>query len=369
MNSKTESVNMLNIDFSDGRIRREECYPYLAYINGEGNPCGSMFQSFLLDLSKGDTLACWESDLASVFASEGGIGELDSAAEDVKNLLGLDKDSTFGVYVKAPLPEISLKLFGDINGDGIAEKLLDVEDCLKAISLFATDFIRHFVIGNYKNLDFKGFVLESCGDDRALKPCADFLSEKGITVFTHELDTIEITEKTDFSSILAADGGMRIIRTEDSRFILSCAFSKNGGLRDIYDSLFILLNPEKLLNDSEETPEEMLEEIPEETCDKSVQEADIEEPVAEKESEIQVCLKDESISLDLPLEETTVSSEDGEKGEETALKEEKDTEKSKKCVLCQEIKLTKKQKNVLIGAGVAAATLGLAYLVGKFTKD
>ena len=63
------------------------------------------------------------------------------------------------------------------------------------------------------------------------------------------------------------------------------------------------------------------------------------------------------------------SCECGEKGEETALKEEKDTEKSKKCALCQEIKLTKKQKNVLIGAGVAAATLGLAYLVGKFTKD
>ena len=80
-----------------------------------------------------------------------------------------------------------------------------------------------------------------------------------------------------------------------------------------------MLNSEKLLNDSEETPEE----IPEETCDESVREADLEEPVAEKEPEIQVCLKDESISLDLPLEETTVSSEDGEKGEEAALKEEK----------------------------------------------
>ena len=349
MNSQIGTVNILNIPFADGGIVRERCYPYLAYVNGAGNPCGKMFQSFLFDLSGGKNKADWERGVDRLFAAEGGgIGELDSAAGDVKKLLGLDENASFDVYVKAPLPEISLKLFGDINGDGIAEKLLDAEDCLKAVSLFAGDVIRHFVIGNYKNLSFKGFVLEPGGDGGILNACVEYLAEKGISVFAENLKSVEISEKTLFSELSNFDEEIRIFAAETPEFVLNCAFAKNGGLRDIYDSLFLLLNPEKFLNSDEGSF--------------------VEETVAEEEPKIEVASEEKGTDAESPVIEETTSEEEIIAAEE-AVAEEASPRKTRKCKFCEEIKLTQKQKNALIGAGIAAATLGLAYLVGKLTKD
>ncbi len=374
------TVNILNIPL--GEISKEEFYPYLAYINPKGDADGLMFGNFVFDLSWGTTLSDWEESLNRLFAKDGGIPALDSAAGDVKALLGLPADKTFGVYIKAPLPKISLAPFGDINRDGISEKLLDVDDCLKAFSLFVSDFVRHTVIYKLENLEVRGWIFEKDGNNEILTACENYLSEQGYRVHKSGTESLEITAETDFSRAIAGNPEIRIITASTLEFIINCAFSQKKELRDVYDSLYILLNPEKLISEetdafetSEETPEEITEEVSEDTPKEIAEEIlgelfkDIPEETEETEESKEETLFESARNSEISDEPKGITNEINLEISITGHEaEEKECPcKGKKCPGKE--KLSKNQKRALLGAGIAAAMLGLAYIVGKTTKD
>jgi len=381
------TVNIFNIPL--GEIAKEEFYPYLAYINPKGDADGLMFENFVFDLSSGDTLADWECNLSRLFARDGGVTALDSAAAEVKTILGLSADKTFGVYIKAPLPKISLTPFGDINRDGITEKLLDVEDCLKAFSVFVSDFNRNMVISNPKNLEIKGWIFEKDNNNEILTACEGYLAEQGYKSYKNGVESLEITAETDFSRVIADSPEIRIISASTSEFNINCAFSQKNELRDVYDSLYILLNPEKFIS-KKACDGEIAHEIPlepsENFADDFLEElfSDIpdtqEEIIIPKEPEVSEEPEESEVSEEAPCVES--ASDDKIVDEPKAITNEINLEISitqpepeekecpctaKKCP--KKDKLSQKQKRTLLGAGVAAAVLGLAYILGKAAKD
>lgn len=405
MNS-AKAINILNISFGESKIVKEECYPYLAYINNAGNPKGTMFDSFLFDFSKGETLEAWEADVDALFNGENGIRALDCAVADVKGLLNLPKEKCIDVYVKAPLPKISLKPFGDINRDGVIEKLLDTEDCLAAFSLFVATFLRNFNISQLKNLTVKGWVLDLDGKEEIRNLCKNHLTEKGFAVYGGELELVNLSATTDFSAIAAQNGGVRLFVTENEEFLLDCAFSQNQSLRKVYDSLYILLNPEKFLEPvAENKPEEVTaaaveenssvdeeieavetisaqelvadidaadelpDEVLEEIIEKLVEELPELDPSCNSETDAEINEDGEDIRVEITKEPSEEEGR-GKISVEISITEEKipgeEEDKPQNPPTC---KLNKNQKRTLLGAGIAAAAMGVAYLINRAKKE
>ena len=408
MNSANATINILNIPFGESKISREEFYPCLAYIDHLGNTDGVMFKSFCFDLSScGETLSVWEKAIELMFDSENSLFALNDAAKDIKTLLNLNPETTFDVYIKAPVPKVSLTPFGDINGDGITEKLLDTEDCVQAFSLFASLLTRHFEISWLKNLKIKGWVLEGNGEIRT--KCAELLAEKGFSVYGNEAGFLNLACDTDFSRIICDKAPIHIFDAEEG-FVVNCALAQDENLRKVYDSLYILLNA-KLLEKAEipeetepkvdeinETVEETFEETDDQNFDitfdefpEELEESDeIEELKTldgiENIEEIEEIEEIEDISEDFEYDlqelaelepEREAATKDpitdekqGKISVEISITEEKIPEETVKTIPCEKSKkLSKKQKTALIGAGIAVAALGIAYLFGKGKKD
>ncbi len=367
-------TNILNIPFDEHKTTKAEFYPYLAYINPKGNPDNLLFDNFMFDISSGETLADWESNVNLLLDAQSGMPALDSAAADVKAILNLSGSKVFGVYLKAPVPKISLTPFGDINRDGIIEKLLDTEDCLKAFSVFMSDFIRQLSIYRFENLIIKGWVLEDCEDTGISSAMESYLTNLGYKVLSSDIENLKITPETDFSQIMVNNPKARVFYGEAPKFIINCAFSEKNELRTVYDSLYILLNSDKFIsNDDREVkptyaPSSTIVDKGEEPINEAT-EAFTDELIEELFEDIS---ETEDSFADDGFEEDEIDGITEEISVEISITESKsqpqkeETQEKKQCGFdC----LTKKQKRALVGAGIAAAALGLVYIIGKTSKD
>ena len=135
-----------------------ELYPYIAYINCDGTPKDILFNSLVLDYSQTECrITQWENAIYTLFRNGENLRALDAAAGDIKGYLGLSNDYRWDVYIAAPVPVKSREYFGDINGNGIAEKLLTDSDCGRACSWFADNITRRFKACGFANINLAGW--------------------------------------------------------------------------------------------------------------------------------------------------------------------------------------------------------------------
>ncbi len=121
----------------------------LGRFDEEARLSGALFDSVLLKLNRfapsgsiftyggeASKLSDWEILIDEMFAPERNLKALDEAVSDLKDSGLYNKDFKLKVFLTAPIPRISLNVFGDLNGDGIQEKLLDIQDCADAFCWF-----------------------------------------------------------------------------------------------------------------------------------------------------------------------------------------------------------------------------------------
>lgn len=146
-------------------------------------PSGGAF-SYMEEASK---LSDWESLIDEMFAPERNLKALDEAVSDLKNCGLYDKDFKLKVFLTAPVPRISLNVFGNLNGDGIQKKLLDVQDCVDAFCWFVDSVERRFEAECLYNIQIYGWNWNDSSlgrkyfeDNPALvEKCLKKLDEKG----------------------------------------------------------------------------------------------------------------------------------------------------------------------------------------------
>lgn len=155
-------------------VKREEFLPYLAYIDGSGKIIDTMFDSVLFVPGRSSpsgasfcfegtetVLSDWEYLLDELFAEDRNLCALEEAVADVKKVLALPEDYKLKVLITAPVPKISLKPFGDLNGDGIEDKLITTEDCVRAYTRFADEATRRFNGLNFRHIVLEGWMWNS----------------------------------------------------------------------------------------------------------------------------------------------------------------------------------------------------------------
>ena len=188
-------------DESIARVKKEELIPYVAYVDENGKMLDTMFDSMLFLMIQGkcpsggclsyngepSVLSDWEYIIDELFAEGCNLKALDEAVYDVKKELGLPKDYKHKVYLTSPVPKISLDPFGDMNGDGIEEKLLCTEDCIEAYAWFVDAVARRFEAECLQNVIIDGWfwnnesLSRSARDDEPYfaKRCVDELHKRG----------------------------------------------------------------------------------------------------------------------------------------------------------------------------------------------
>lgn len=353
-------------------MAREEFYPYLAYIDTEGRPSAPMFDGIIYDFSRGTEckLLAWEEIIDSLFAKEGNLRGLDSAVADVKLILGLPRDYKYKIYFSAPLPKVSREEFGDLNGDGIAEKLLDSEDCFNAYCRFTDMLIRRFNSEGFSNITVDGWLAADETSD-----FAENLRNRGYNVLSEAFGT-EMSIPGDIPVFEPAGEreSVRIFRETEPKSVLNWAVSQDESVRGIYDSLYGCINNRGSDEESDEfgeiaVPDISFDEpesdfsVPEITVSEILPEPELETPELEVELEIED-------TADIVIEENfeDIEPEITEEPTESIEEPEKPAEKSK-TAKPKKTSLAKDKKYALVGAGVIAAVLGLAYILKKSTED
>ena len=162
------------------RLRKEDFLPYVAYIDKNGEPIDLMFDAVLMLMVQGrcpsggslgyhgapSKLSDWEYIIEELFADGYNLKALDEAVGDLKRL-GLPKQYKHSVYLTAPVPKISLEPFGDLNGDGIEEKLLSTEDCVNAYAAYVDIVSRRFDAQCFENIRLDGWFWNNESISRA----------------------------------------------------------------------------------------------------------------------------------------------------------------------------------------------------------
>jgi len=369
-------------------MQSAEFYPYIAYINGEGNPNDTMLQSVLLDYSNTDSrLNEWEKAIYSLFRNGENLRALDSAMGDVKHYLRLPADYKCQIFISAPVPVKSREYFGDINGNGIAEKLLTNEDCARAFAWFADNLIRRFKACGFANIQLKGWILKENMDY-----LAEVVTQRGY----------ECLFESDFA-LAPINGfvpnGNCIFNEGDENSLIACAVSQDNALRNIYDSIHkqikAVREPEPAFENTAPAAEAALNPVAE-----AVEEAVQEEIIIPAETTVNEPV--ESVAETVEAVESVEAVAEAEeplapKRERVTIHKERITEPAenlKSIVLDIDIStgspcpppcqvpprvhnemppmppMPPKQpmdckKKIAIGAGIAAAVLGIAYIIKK----
>lgn len=153
------------------KLKKEDFLPYLAYIDREKNILDSMFDGLMFLIVQGrcpsggclgyhggpNYLSDWEFILDELFADGQNLKAYDQAVEELKRALSLPKDYKHKFYLTAPVPKISLESFGDMNGDGIEEKLLSTDDCIEAYAWFIDETVKRFNAEHFENIELDGW--------------------------------------------------------------------------------------------------------------------------------------------------------------------------------------------------------------------
>ena len=398
-----------NIFLISGEVNKQQLYPLASYIGENGRPADVMFNSFLFDMSSGVTLDEWEADIDRVFSVDGGIHALNNASADIKRML--NSSFKYGVYFCAPIPKASLKPFGDINRDGISEKLLDTEDCLRAFELFISIVARRLKISSLAELEIKGFLWYGDTSDAPLVTgCNEIINRYGFNSVAIGYNTeklkalgfnsaygqnsvVAVTESTDFSN-LCFNNEINLVFSSSRELILNSAVAVNIEERAVYNNLYKALSGENGVL-AVKTPEPTLtpvsgvasvpddcDTVDELTCDITEVTDFIESEEITEATEPELTTQPERIeeqteaqkgSEQNPFVFDAVGKEaeavlDGTANDNIFVTpEEKPAKKRKQKKTCPLIKQEKRK--ALIGAGIAAAIAGVAYLINKFSDD
>ncbi len=164
----------LSEDGETSRLGFDDLVPILAYVDNDGTVKDLMFDSVALCNSfvgncpsggcithhRAETslLSDWEWLIDELFAENSNLKALNNVGDFIKKSLSLPVDYKFKVYLSSPVPKTAFKPFGDMNGDGIEEKLLTGEDCVAAFSWFVDAVARRFEAECLQNLVIEGFV-------------------------------------------------------------------------------------------------------------------------------------------------------------------------------------------------------------------
>lgn len=333
------SNHTLRILWGENNISKEEFYPFLAYIRADGRANNILFSSFIFDFSAiAQPLDVWEQAIDLLFTEGQGIDALNSAVGDVKTLFSAS-DKKCDVYFSFPRPRVSLEPFGDMNKDGITEKILDTEDCVTAVNWFINSVKRRLAASNLPNITVKGWIYNNNDDEEFLKGSIAAINEKGYDAIPENCaPMLNIYEITSINAIEAPC----IFSCDDWRFLLNSAVSEDIEIRKPYDKLYNLISGEdtEIIPDAEETAitEEILPD------DEVIPEEIIIGEITPTETEI---LSD-ALTDELSREKTTLP-------RKPKTQKRRSIDKDKKCML--------------IGAGIAAAALGLAYIIKKSQED
>ncbi len=143
----------------------ESTLPYVAYLDENGNIKDTMFDGFLYLLTgkmpsgnaghERTTMGDWTWYLDDLFTKGENLDALNTVAAQVNDALGLDKKYNF--YVAMYIPNCKQTNFGDVDGDGTSEDFSKLEDSLKAIDWYMTEFFNRYNEAGYDNLQFGGF--------------------------------------------------------------------------------------------------------------------------------------------------------------------------------------------------------------------
>lgn len=173
----------------NAKPRREDLLPYVAYLGRGGEILDTMFDSMLFVILQGrcpsgaslsphggpSVYSDWEYITDVLFEKDVCLHALDEAVAETKKALSLPDDLRFTVYLNAPTPKPSFAPFGDINGDGIEEKLLDDGDCVRAYGEYIDGVTRRFAASGLRNLKIGGWFWTNEHLSRALRDSeADF---------------------------------------------------------------------------------------------------------------------------------------------------------------------------------------------------
>ncbi len=183
------------------RVKKEDLVPYVAYVDKNGKMIDTMFDSMLFLMIQGkcpsggclsyygepSVLSDWEYIIDELFLESCNLKALDEVVYEAKKELGLPKDYKHKVYLTAPVPKISLEPFGDMNGDGIEEKLLCTEDCVEAYAWYVDQVTRRFEAECMQNIVIDGWfwnnesASRTARDDESYfaKRCVDELHKRG----------------------------------------------------------------------------------------------------------------------------------------------------------------------------------------------
>ena len=180
-------------------VKSEELLPYLAHIDTDGRVRDAMFDAVAFIPARVSpfggsfareggptTLDGWKYLLEELFADGINLCALDDAVSDLKRTLGMPSDYKYKVFLSAPVPKISLQPFGDINGDGIEDKLITDEDRVNAYLWFVDEVKRRFDRLGLKNITLDGWVWETSlsrkyndNEPAFAKACVAALHERG----------------------------------------------------------------------------------------------------------------------------------------------------------------------------------------------
>ena len=143
----------------------ESTLPYVAYLDENGNIKDTMFDGFLYLLTgkmpsgnaghERTTMGDWTWYLNDLFTKGENLDALNTVAAQVNDALGLNKKYNF--YVAMYIPNCKQTNFGDVDGDGTSEDFSKLEDSLKAIDWYMTEFFNRYNEAGYDNLQFGGF--------------------------------------------------------------------------------------------------------------------------------------------------------------------------------------------------------------------
>ncbi|MCH5183607.1 MAG: DUF4855 domain-containing protein [Oscillospiraceae bacterium] len=154
----------------------ESFLPFIGYRDVNGKYVDTMFDAVMFLIVQGLTessdrkmtidggpsiLSDWEMLLDNAFDEEYNLTALDKATAQLKETLSLPDSHKTAVYLAIPYPKISDNAFGDLDGDGVAEKLTTVDDCVKAITWYLDRIEEEWSKRDFQHIDLKGFFFFS----------------------------------------------------------------------------------------------------------------------------------------------------------------------------------------------------------------
>lgn len=173
------------------RLKKEDFLPYIAYIDTDGNPKDTMFDAVLMLMVQGrcpsggclsyhgepSRYSDWEFIISELFADGYNLKALDEAIGELKKSI-FSKDYKHKVYLTAPVPKVSLTPYGDMNGDGIEEKLLTTDDCVDAYCFCVDELAKRFEAECFKNIMLKGWFWNNESASRASRDDEEYFASR-----------------------------------------------------------------------------------------------------------------------------------------------------------------------------------------------